>query len=325
MSQPLVSVVVPVYNVEDYVSTCVDSLLSQTYPNLEILLVDDGSTDKSGSIIDTFSDPRLRVFHQENGGLSSARNFGLEHANGEFLCFVDSDDVVREDFVESMLNVALVNDCDLVICDLIGFVDEQPPSLDRQPVIAHPIARDDAIDCLYQSDSLVRFTVAVTKLYRQDLYTTLRFPHGKLHEDVAVALPIILSSHRIYELDSALYFYRDNPRSIMNSPSWAHLDGLVFYEEHYRTLEKMGHPAAKSAQLAAFKTAISNLVDFSRDQDKKSTKRFHHLLSHVQYLARRIEVHGLRPRDVALVLVTRVCPRTAISIYTVALHVRNTF
>lgn len=323
VSLPLVSIVVPVYNVEEYVSECINSLLSQTYPHLEILLVNDGSTDSSGALIETVTDARVRVFHQTNGGLSSARNLGLKYANGEFLCFVDSDDVVREDFVEQLVNAAIAHDCDLVICNLISFSDDSVPNLTSQPTRARLVSSDEAIDSLYRSDSLVRYTVSVTKLYHRNLYTLLNFPDGRLHEDVATALPVILNAHQICELDGILYFYRDNPRSIMNSPSWAHLDGLVFYEEHYRTLSELGHPAADQARLASFKTAMANLVEFSRDPDKNSTARFQRLLSHMQWLARRLELDSLRPRDSAVVIATRVCPQSAVFLYATALDIKE--
>lgn len=323
MSRPLVSLVVPVYNVEEYVSACVNSLLTQTYPHLEILLVNDGSTDSSGAIIDTFTDPRVRVFHQTNGGLSRARNLGLSYANGDYLCFIDSDDVVREDFVEQLVDAALSYDCDLVICDLTSFNDDSIPNLTKQPATARLVSTDGAIDSLYTNDSLVRYTVSVTKLYHRDLYSVLRFPFGKLHEDVATALPVILNARRICEVDAVLYFYRDNPQSITNSSSWAHLDGLVFYEEHYRTLSKLGHSAAEQARLAAFKTALSNLVEFSRDSDKKSSVRFQKLVHHSRWLAHRLETDFLRPRDAAVVLTARAYPQFAVFVYKIALAIKE--
>lgn len=323
LSRPLVSIVVPVYNVEEYVSACVNSLLAQTYPHLEILLVNDGSTDSSGRIIDSITDPRVRIFHQENGGLSSARNLGIHQATGDYLCFIDSDDVVREDFVEQLLDAALTYDCDLAICNLTSFSDDRVPDLTKQPATAGLVQTDAAIDSLYRSDSLVRYTVSVTKLYHRDLFTVLRFPYGKLHEDVATALPVILNARRICEVNSVLYFYRDNPQSIMNSPSWAHLDGLVFYEEHYRMLSELGHDAAENARLAAFKTAMSNLVEFSRDPDKRSTVRFQRLLSHTRWIARRLEIDSLRPRDAVVVLATRAYPHLAVFMYASALGIKE--
>lgn len=322
-SRPLVSVIVPIYNVEEYVSACVNSLLAQTYPHLEILLINDGSTDSSGAIIDALGDPRIRIFHKANGGLSSARNYGLERANGEFLCFVDSDDVVRQDFVEEMVKAAVTFDSDLVICDLVSFNDDNIPGLTGQAGTVRSVSTDQAINSLYSNDSLVRYTVAVTKLYHRDLFTVLRFPRGRLHEDVATSLPVILNARQICEVDSILYFYRDNPRSIMNSPSWAHLDGLVFYEDHYRTLADLGHPGAQLARLASFKTAMSNLVEFSRDPEKNSTVRFKRLLAHSRWIAQRLELGALRPRDAAVVLATRACPQFAMFTYAAAIDVKK--
>ena len=107
----LISVVVPVYNVEDVLHFCIDSILNQTYSDFELLLVDDGSTDKSGDICDQYArkDTRIRVFHKENGGVSSARNLGIDNANGEYICFIDSDDYVNSEFLDSLISHCLQN------------------------------------------------------------------------------------------------------------------------------------------------------------------------------------------------------------------------
>ena len=117
-SKPLVSIIVPVYQVKNYVGECVESLLRQTYTNLEILLVDDGSTDGSGAICDEYArgDNRIRVIHQENQGLSSARNTGLDQAKGEYVAFVDSDDAVRLDYIETLYDLADRYQADIAVC-----------------------------------------------------------------------------------------------------------------------------------------------------------------------------------------------------------------
>ena len=116
-SNKLVSIIVPVYNVADYLERCVESLVLQTYTNLEIILVDDGSTDKSGEICEELarSDERIHVFHKKNGGLSDARNYGIEHCSGEFITFVDSDDRIDLKACENLLNTALLENSDIVV------------------------------------------------------------------------------------------------------------------------------------------------------------------------------------------------------------------
>ena len=119
--QDLISVIVPVYNTEKYLDRCIQSVLAQTYTNWELLLIDDGSTDSSGTICDQYAaeDNRIRVFHKENGGVSSARNLGLDNAKGEWITFVDSDDWVEPSMLKELLAIALDNDADYVYCDLL--------------------------------------------------------------------------------------------------------------------------------------------------------------------------------------------------------------
>ena len=118
MNESLISIVVPIYNVEDYLNECIYSLINQTYKNIEIILVDDGSTDNSGNIADGLSkiDSRINVYHKNNGGLSDARNFGIEHSKGKYICFVDSDDYVKEDYVESMYTNLVQNKTKISCC-----------------------------------------------------------------------------------------------------------------------------------------------------------------------------------------------------------------
>ena len=120
--QPLISVIVPVYNVENYLPRCLDSIINQTYTNLEILLVDDGATDNSGKLCDEYAqkDNRIRVFHKENGGVSSARNMGLDNATGEYIAFVDSDDYIDKCMYEIMLNSSVQNNADIVVCGYLS-------------------------------------------------------------------------------------------------------------------------------------------------------------------------------------------------------------
>lgn len=323
MRRPLVSVIVPVYNVAPYVQQCIDSILCQTYSNLDVILVNDGSTDDSGNIIEAVDDPRVRTFHQSNGGLSSARNTGLSYANGDYFCFVDSDDVIRQDYVGTLVDAALETNADLAIGGLARFDDSTPPRL--EPTISHytMVRQDDAVNALYSSKKLVKYTVAWTKLYHASLRPVVHFPLGKLHEDVAVALDVMLEARSIVEVDAELYLYRDNPRSIMNNPSWRHLDGLIFYEEHWKTLRSCSHPGADLALVAAFKTALGNLVDFSKDPNKLITSRFHRLVKHTRYLARKIPVATLSAKDRAVVLTMRIAPYSAIGIYRVSLSLRG--
>ena len=126
MEQDLISVIIPVYNVEKYLKRCMDSVLKQTYSNIEIIIVDDGSTDTSGSLCDEYwkKDSRITVFHKENGGLSSARNFGLERVSGNYVCFIDSDDFIHENYISFMYDKIIKNDADICYCKSTKFTDD---------------------------------------------------------------------------------------------------------------------------------------------------------------------------------------------------------
>ena len=215
---PLLSVIVPVYNVEAYVARCVESILNQTYKNLEVILVDDGATDASGAICDTFAaqDPRVRVIHKENGGLSSARNAGLETATGEYITFVDSDDWIEGDALEKLLAAALEHQVELVVggrYDVDGKTGEKRLGLcpRRQEVISG----EELVGRIFLWDNCD--SSACDKLFARRLFREVRFPMGKVCEDVPVMYRIVLDAGRAALLDKPVYNYFHRPGSISNS------------------------------------------------------------------------------------------------------------
>lgn len=209
----LVSVIVPVYNVAPYLERCIDSICHQSYADLDIILVDDGSTDGSSLICDRLAeaDDRICVIHQANGGLSAARNAGIESAIGEFLTFVDSDDWIHPRFVETLLNIAIDKDCELVMCGFrqcknkIGF--ESPDS----PVDV--LERNDAIPRMLKGE----WISAWAKIYRRSLFDGFLFPEGRNNEDYAILLFIFERCNKIGYIPDALYFYYIRPGSITRS------------------------------------------------------------------------------------------------------------
>ncbi len=206
----LISIIVPVYNIKNYVERCIGSLVSQTYHNLEIILVDDGSTDGSGEICDQYmqADARISVYHKKNGGLSDARNYGLDRAAGTYLAFVDGDDWVHPQMYEILLSVMQEEQADLVSCD---FERENPSfaekSIERTNIKYHIFSREQVIVNLG-----IAKIVAWNKLYRANIFDHIRYPYGKLHEDEYVIHEIIWQCNRIAAIEQAMYFYtlRDN-------------------------------------------------------------------------------------------------------------------
>ncbi len=210
-SQPLVSIIIPVYKVEKYLKDCVDSVRNQTYANLEIILVDDGSPDRCGQMCDQYAaeDSRISVIHKVNGGLSDARNFGMKRSKGEYLCFVDSDDILHQDAILIMLKNALEKEADLVCGSHQSFLDGTSPGVGKigsTPVI---LERISAIESFVQKD-----WGAWGKLYRREIHDGIWFPFGKIHEDEAIMLQILDRCERIVCLDDELYCYRQRGGSI---------------------------------------------------------------------------------------------------------------
>jgi len=242
----MISIIVPVYNVEAYLDKCITSLCNQSYHEIEIILVDDGSTDQSGAICDAWekNDSRIRVVHKQNGGVSSARNVGIDIAKGEYICFVDSDDCVSDQYIALMMRYCKTDDCKMVMCRFKR-VDDTFQADENQNITVHSIERSahELLLNIYSVEN-EQTIVIVNKLFRRELFIGVRFPVGKIHEDEAVIPLLIHKAGGVIVLDCVLYFYFSRKGSITNS-AWSiqrldYLDVLTermafakenFYEE----------------------------------------------------------------------------------------------
>lgn len=214
--QGKISVIVPVYNVQKYLEKCVCSILAQTYKELEVLLVDDGSPDDCGEICDRLAetDPRILVIHKENGGLSSARNAGIDACTGDYISFIDSDDDLSPDFYEKLLKALVENGADLSLCDYqLTYEDGRSPV--TESTFHAGVFSSREIFQFFSQPCYVRYVVSTTKLYKRELFATLRFPEGKLHEDEFTAHHILGSCHVIAAIPDQLYHYLQRSQSIM--------------------------------------------------------------------------------------------------------------
>lgn len=216
MIQPLVTVIVPCYNVEKYLHKCVDSIINQTYKNLEIWLVDDGSPDRSGDICDNYAkkDFRIHVIHKTNGGLSDARNVAMERATGEWITFVDSDDRLRNDAIELMVSGTIDYNADIVVSNFC-FVFEKNNKMHDAFNIKKTItysSKDALVDLFYQRNME---TGAWGKLYRRSLWKDIRFPVGKIFEDIPTIYKSFLNAKKIIVISDTLYYYLLRDSSIM--------------------------------------------------------------------------------------------------------------
>ncbi len=200
-----VSVIVPVYNTEKLISRCIDSILSQTYKNFELLLVDDGSTDGSGAIIDEYAagDERVFAFHKENGGQGSARNLALERARGDFLAFVDSDDYIECDMLEKMISAIFEKDADICICGLATLTAGKLILSDTYPAPhVYESPRELLLDYI---TTLNVFTGMCNKLYKKELFDNIRFPTIRANEDAYILHEILGRANRAVHIGGAYY------------------------------------------------------------------------------------------------------------------------
>lgn len=208
--EPLISVIVPVYNVEPYLRKCVDSILNQTYRNLEIILVDDGSPDGCPAICDEYAekDERVKVIHKKNGGLSDARNAGMAVARGEYLSFVDSDDMLPPDAMEILIKTAISEKADIVIGGHNRFEDAPAAPNDLQ----FSVKRWTPVEAM--ADMLRNGCASWARLYRRELHQSILFPVGEINEDEAIVLPLLEKCKTIAVTNAVVYHYRCRPESI---------------------------------------------------------------------------------------------------------------
>lgn len=212
----MISVIVPVYNVERYIRQCVESILGQTYTDLEIILVDDGSTDGSGSICDEFKlrDDRVVVIHKRNGGLSDARNAGLDIAKGAYIGFVDSDDYIEPDMYEVLYTNCERHAADLAAARFVKF-DTQGEQEKCFTENIEVFSREDMLRLFIVGDRRYEITMSVwDRLYKRELISDLRFPVGRCYEDIVFSTKAIEKSKINVYIDRALYHYRLREDSI---------------------------------------------------------------------------------------------------------------
>lgn len=238
----LISVIIPVYRVEKYLDECVASVTAQTYPDLEIILVDDGSPDNCPQMCDVWAerDSRIKVIHKQNGGLSDARNVGIDAATGKYIAFVDSDDYIKPEMMEKLLAELIRTDADIVSCGIQN-TGESTGSWGKQNFVG---TSEEILKKLYHETTYP--VAAWNKLYSRNCWRELRFPVGKLCEDAFTTYQLVHNAGRIAMISDALYCYRIRPESIMTSSfspksmneeeAWR--CNYQFVEKHYPRLRK---------------------------------------------------------------------------------------
>jgi len=218
----LVSVIVPVYNVECYLNACVESIINQTYKNIEIWLVDDGATDACPMLCDRWKekDARINVIHQNNQGLSAARNIALDVCTGEWITFVDSDDNIAEDYIEVLLNLVKKYDVSIAQCNHCAKTSYVRKDIKyKQGVMS-------SVDFLLSNQY---YTMAWGKLYRREIFENLRYPYGKIHEDMAITYKAVYEAKQIVYTEYPLYIFNIRVDSI-NAKNRYYLEKLAILQ-----------------------------------------------------------------------------------------------
>lgn len=230
----LVSVVVPIYMVEDYLHDCINSIQKQTYKNIEIILVDDGSKDNSGAICDEYEkqDSRINVIHKCNGGLSSARNAGLKIAKGDFITFIDSDDIINENYIYDAMNIFENEpDVDVVQCKNKTFSQSVDIKINESDGTTVILNNQSANESLSKFNDIVT-NLAWDKVYKIELFDDITYPEGKIHEDEYTTYKIIYKVNKMAVINKINYYYRQRANSIKSSKfNIKRIEALEAYEQ----------------------------------------------------------------------------------------------
>ena len=237
-----VSIIVPVYQVEKYIRQCVDSILAQTFTDFELILVDDGSKDKSGEICDEYAgmDERVKVIHKENGGLSDARNRGMDQAVGNYFMFVDSDDYIAPTMVESLYSCILCENADIAACNFLFAFDNAREKNFSTEIKTEVLTGSDIFYYRKNERNYGIWTVAWNKLYKRETFGNVRFRFGKYHEDEFWANDIYQMDIKVVTIPECLYYYRQRGDSIMGKKNIARDFDIIeaFQERIYVYLEQ---------------------------------------------------------------------------------------
>lgn len=255
----LISVVVPIYNVEKYLKKCIDSILIQTYENIEIILVDDGSLDNCGKICDEYEkdDKRVKVIHKQNGGLSDARNAGINIAKGKYITFIDSDDFVERNSIELLYRNIIEYGKDISIGQIYRFHTEKNMNKKETKEHIKVYETKEAMEQLLYNNQYSTSTAG--KLFLTNLFENIKFPYGKKYEDLATVYKLIFNSNGVVVTNQNVYnYFVARPDSIMNEKfTPTRMDALYFTEEILKFI-KIEFPDLESA-------AITRLIIECRD------------------------------------------------------------
>lgn len=286
MNNPLISVIVPVYKVEKYLSNCIESVLHQSYSNWELILVDDGSPDQCPLICDEFAscDDRIKVVHKENGGLSSARNAGLDIFKGDYVTFLDSDDFWHEDYLKIMLDLCVSNNAQLSQCDYVRGVETKFPKIKQ--------TRDVSVYTNHTVfTSFAANIIMCGKMYARHLFDEIRVPEGLINEDDWTTWKLYYKSRSIAVSNAQLYYYTVNPGSIMGQAkkktNFSYLDAYKERINFFRNTKEEDLEHCSRLQLCKSMVLTYSNPNLSEEEKKMVKSQFdenYHVISSSKYV-----------------------------------------
>lgn len=240
----LISVIIPVYNVEEYIIRCLDSVVSQTYKNIEVLLVDDGSTDRSGEICDKYAKEYnfINVYHQKNGGQSVARNYAIDRAKGEYYIFVDSDDYIESDMIESLINAIIKYKTKIACCG--RYILSEYDNIQKEEFV---FEEDQIWDSYTAIKRMLMFkgidSASWDKIYHKSLFEHLRYPVGVLHDDLVIIPKIMIKAGKIVHIGYPKYYYVQREGSVTSQKFSKKTLGILPQMDRLKKLVLTNYPS----------------------------------------------------------------------------------
>ena len=271
---PRLSIIVPVYKVEPYIHKCVDSILNQTFTDFELILVDDGSPDNCGKICDEYAlkDERVRVIHKKNGGLSDARNAGIDVAQGEIIGFIDSDDYIESNMYEELIKCLDEKECDIVSGDT--YVERDGNNRFKGRYQENHIFNGEQAICeilkVHMDNS------AWSKVYKRSVIGDIRYPKGRIYEDVATTYKFVANAKRVAYICKPYYHYIKRKGSIVASGfnSKSRYDCFLGYRERLNFAKEHNLECINDCELLALETALAVLTAFYANSEEETSERF---------------------------------------------------
>jgi glycosyltransferase involved in cell wall biosynthesis len=295
MEKDLISVIVPVYKVEKYLEKCIESVLKQTYTNLQIILVDDGSPDNCGKICDEYAkkDSRIEVIHKANGGLSDARNVGISKAKGRYIGFVDSDDYIKEDMYEILLNLIKKYDADVSICNLYDVIDGNECIRNKENGIRE-YSRLDILKKVLLDKNIQSY--AWNKLYEKELFDEIKYPIGKKYEDIGTTFYLFEKCNKIVVTSEPEYYYLKRADSLVNNVTESTIldyteiiiQRYIYIKQNIKELRKYNNYYLAKTLITAHND-IENLENISEEMQQRYKKLYELVLEIIKSNSKDID------------------------------------